>query len=112
MSEEQKVGEDEQPQEQPEGAAPGGRRTVTEEFKVAAEDLVDVINKLVREGTVRRVTILRNDRVLIDIPLAVGAAASLVLAMQLPVISALAGLGMLLAGCTVRIEREVPPDES
>lgn len=105
MSEEQKVGE----QEQPEEARAGGRRTVTEEFKVAAEDLVDMINKLVHEGTVRRVTILRNDRVLVDIPLAVGAAASLVLALQMPVISALAGLGMLLTGCTLRIEREEPP---
>jgi hypothetical protein len=112
MSDEQKVGEEEQPQEQAEEAAPGGRRTVTEEFKVAAEDLMDMINKLAREGTVRRITILRNDRVLVDIPLAVGAAASLVLAMQMPVISAIAGLGMLLTGCTLRIEREEPPDES
>lgn len=112
MSEEQKVGEQEQPEEQPEGAPAGGRRTVTEEFKVAAQDLVDVINKLLHEGTVRRVTILRNDRVLVDIPLAVGAAAGLVLAMQMPVISAIAGLGMLLTGCTVRVEREEPPAES
>ncbi|MFN2225438.1 MAG: DUF4342 domain-containing protein [Anaerolineae bacterium] len=112
MSEEQQVGEQEQPEPRTEGPAAGGKRTVTEEFKVAAEDLVEMINKLLHEGTVRRVTILRNDRVLIDIPLAVGAAASLVLAMQMPVISALAGLGMLLTGCTLRIEREVPPTES
>jgi len=112
MSEEQKVGEQEQPEAQAEEQPAGGRRTVTEEFKVAAEDLVEMINKLVHEGSVRRVTILRNDRVLIDIPLAVGAAASLVLAMQMPFISAVAGVGMLLTGCTLRIEREEPPAES
>ena len=104
MSEEQRVGD----QEQPESAG----RTVTEEVKLAGENLVEVVNALVRQGTVRRVTILRNDRVLVDIPLAVGVGASLVLATQMPVISALAGVGMLLMGCTLRIEREETPAES
>jgi hypothetical protein len=108
MSEEQTVGEQVQPE--PEPAV--GRRTVTEEVKVAGENLAEIVNALVREGTVRRVTILRNDRVLLDIPLAVGAAATLVLATQMPVISALAGEGMLLSGCTLRIEREELPDQS
>jgi len=108
MGEEQKIGE----QEQPEGPPAGSKRTVTEEVKVAAEDLLEVLNNLVHEGTVRRVTILRNDRVLVDIPLAIGVGASLVLAMQMPVISAVAGLGLLLTGCTLRIEREEPPAES
>ena len=108
MSEEQKVDEQEQPEEQ----AAAGKRTVTEEVKVAGENLVEIVNGLAREGTVRRVTIMRNDRILLDIPLAVGVAASLVLAMQMPVISALAGVGMLLGGCTLRIEREEPPAES
>lgn len=108
MSEEQKVDEQAQPEQEP----AAGRRTVTEEVKVAGENLAEIVNALVREGTVRRVTILRNDRVLVDIPLAVGAAATLVMATQMPVISALAGVGMLLTGCTVRIEREQPTDES
>jgi hypothetical protein len=106
MSEEQNVGE--QAQTQGEQVA-GGRRTVTEEVKVAADSLVEILNNLVREGTVRRLTILRNDRVLLDIPLAIGVGATLVLATQIPVISALAGVGMLFSGCTLRIEREEPP---
>jgi hypothetical protein len=106
MSEEQNIGE--HAENQGEQAA-AGRRTVTEEVKVAADNLVEILNTLVREGTVRRVTILRNDRVLVDIPLAVGAGAALVLATQMPVISALAGVGMLFTGCTLRIEREEPP---
>jgi hypothetical protein len=107
MSEEQKIGEGEQTRE--EQAA--GRRTVTEEVKLAADNLVEILNRLVREGTVRRVTILRNDRILVDIPVAIGAGAALVLATQMPVLSALAGVGMLVGGCTVRIEREAPPAE-
>ena len=88
------------------------RRTVTEEVKVQAQDLSKAINDLIHEGTVRRITIVRNDRVLLDIPLAVGAAGGVLLATQLPWISAIAGLGVLLSGATLRIEREEPPEEA
>lgn len=85
-------------------------KTVTEEIKVQAEDLFEAINKVIREGTARRITIVRNDRTLLDIPLAVGMGAGVVLAIYLPVISALAGIGVLLSGATMRIEREEPAD--
>jgi len=101
MSDEEKVVEEQQAE----------KSTVTEEIKVQAEDLFQAINDLIREGSVRRITIMRNDRILLDIPLAVGVAASMVLAIQLPVLSALAGLGVLLSGASLRIERDAPPDE-
>ena len=64
------------------------------------------------EGTAKRVTVLRNDRVLVDIPLVAGVAASVVLAIYMPVLSAIVAVGALFAGCTVRIEREEPPEEA
>jgi hypothetical protein len=87
-------------------------RTVTEEVKIQARDLTKAINDLIHEGSVRRITVVRNDRVLLDIPLAVGAAGGVILATQLPWISAIAGLGVLLSGATLRIEREEPPEEA
>lgn len=110
MSEE-KVFEAEQTEE-PAGTGEGAKETVTEEIKVQAQDLFKAINDLIRESTVRRVTIMRNDRVWVDIPLALGVGASLILATQLPVISALAAVGALLGGCTLRIEREEPSQEA
>ena len=107
MSEEEKVAADEQTEE-----AAEARRTVTEEIQVQAEDLMHTINDIVREGTARRITIIRNDRVLVDIPLVLGIGAGLVLAIYLPVISALVGVGALLTGCTVRVEREEPSEEA
>jgi hypothetical protein len=109
MSEQDKVVEEEQVEEQTGGSAPG---TVTEEIKVQAQDLFKTLNDLIRESTVRRVTIMRNDRVLVDIPLALGVGASLILATQIPVISALVAVGALLGGCTLRIERAETSDES
>lgn len=115
MAEEEKVIEEEQVEEQADtgsGDAGGARGTVTEEIKVQTQDLFKAINDLIRESTVRRVTILRNDRVLVDIPLIVGVPISLILATQLPLLSALAGVGALLGGCTLRIEREESPEEA
>lgn len=88
------------------------QNTVTEEIKVQAQDLFQAINDIIREGTARRITIMRNDRVLVDIPLVIGLGASLILALNMPMISALAGLGALVGGCTLRIERENPSEES
>ena len=80
--------------------------TVTEEIKVQAQDLFQLINDIIREGTAKRITVLRNDRVLLDIPLVFGMAASVVLAIQMPILSALVAVGALFGGCTVRIERD------
>jgi hypothetical protein len=104
MTDEEKVVEEEQAEEQ--------KATVTEEIKVQAQDLFKAINDLIREGTIRRVTVLRNDRVLLDIPLILGVPVSIVLATQMPVITAVAGVAALLGGCTLRIEREEPPEEA
>jgi hypothetical protein len=106
MSEEEKVVEAEQAEEHT-GAEKG---VVTEEFKVQAQDLFQAINDIIREGVAKRVTVLRNDRVLLDIPLAAGVAASVLLAIYLPWISAIVAVGALFGGCTVRIEREEPVD--
>jgi hypothetical protein len=107
MNDQEHVAGTEQGEEQ---AEPRARRT-TEEIKVQAEDLFETINKLIREGTVRRVTIVREGRTLLDIPLTLGMAAGVVMAMYMPVISALAGLGVLLSGATLRVERDEPPQE-
>lgn len=92
-------------------AGEGKASNATEEIKVQAQDLFRTINDLIREGTVRRITVLRNDRVLMDIPLVVGVPLGLILATQLTFISAVVGVGALLGGCTVRIERDDPSED-
>ena len=113
MTEEEKVVEgavDEVTEDQAEETVQAGQ-SVTEEIKVQAEDLFETLNDIIHEGTARRITVMRNDRVLVDIPLVLGIGASLILAFYMPVITAVAGVGALLTGCTVRVEREEPPDE-
>jgi hypothetical protein len=113
MTEEEKIPELEQMEEQVEQAEGGpGKATVSEEIKVQAQDLFKAVNDLIRESTVRRITIMRNDRVWVDIPLIVGIPVGVVLATQLPVISSVAAVGALLGGFTLRVEREEPTEET
>ena len=97
MSEEQKTPEAET------------KKPAVEEMKVQAQNLSKTISDLIHEGMATRITVVRKERTLIDIPLAIGIGSSVVLAIYLPVISAVAGVGALLGGCTVRIERDQPP---
>src|SRR5262249_47705997 len=47
-------------------------RTYTESFKVAADQLVDAVGKLVHEGNVRRIVIAQDGRTVAEFPLTVG----------------------------------------
>jgi hypothetical protein len=94
------------------GGEPTGGRTVTEETKAQTHDLLKNIERILHEGRVRRIQVLRKDRILLDIPLSAGVAAGAVLALWLPQILAIAALGALLGGCTIRVEREEPPAQA
>ena len=85
------------------------KSTVMEEIKVEARDLAKTVSDLVNEATVRRVMVVRKGRTLVDLPLPIGVGAGLVLGIYMPVFSAITGLGALLTGCTVRVERDAPP---
>ena len=106
MTEEEQVFEAEQAEEPVED-----KQTVSEEIKVQAEDLFQTLNDIIREGTAKRVTVMRNDRVLVDIPMVLGIGASVVFAIYMPVLTAIVGVGALLGGCTVRIERDEPQED-
>lgn len=103
MSEEKTTAEEqaEKPAEKP----------VTEEMKVQAKDLLKTIEGMIREGTVRRVMVIRQGRTLLDIPLVAGVAAGLAMAFWAPFIAAIALVGGLVGGFTVRVERDEPKAE-
>ena len=94
--------------EQDSGTEPTGGRTVTEETKVQAHELQKNIEKMMHEGRVRRIQVIRKGRTILDIPLSAGVAAGAVMVIWLPQILAIAALGAVLGGCTIRVEREEP----
>lgn len=74
-----------------------------EEFKVSGAKLVEKLKALIKEGNVRRI-ILRNPqgRVLLDVPLNAGIAASALL----PFWAAVASVAVLATDYTIQVERD------
>jgi hypothetical protein len=79
--------------------------TAHEKFTVSGSDLVEKVKQLVREGNVRRVRLLHGDRVVLEIPLTVGAPAAVVGILVAPVLAALAAFAALVTECTIEVEK-------
>ena len=77
--------------------------TFKESFKVAAEQLVDAVKKLLHEGNVRRIVIKQDGRTVAEFPLTVGVVGAVIA----PVLAAVGALAAVLTECTVEVERSV-----
>jgi len=84
----------------------------SEKFTVSGSNLVEKVKELVREGNVRRVRLIHEENVLIDIPLTVGAPAAAVVVLVAPLLAALAAIAALVKECTIEIEKVEETDES
>jgi hypothetical protein len=83
-------------------------RTFTESFKVAADQLVDAVKKLLHEGNVRRVIIKQDGRSIVEFPLTVG----VIGAVLAPVLAAVGAIAAVVTDCTVEVERVVTEDST
>jgi hypothetical protein len=82
-------------------------RTFTESFKVAADQLVDAVKRLVHEGNVRRVIIKQEGRTVVEFPLTIGVVGT-VLA---PVLAAVGAIAAFMTECTIEVERTANDDK-
>jgi uncharacterized protein DUF4342 len=76
-------------------------RTYKETFKVAADQLVDAVKKVIHEGNVRRVVIKHEGRTVVEFPMTVG----VVGAVLAPVLAAVGAIAAVLTECTLEVER-------
>ena len=81
--------------------------TFKESFRVAADQLVDAVKKLLHEGNVRRIIIKQGNRSVAEFPLTVG----VIGAVFAPVLAAVGALAAVLTDCTVEVERDVAADK-
>ena len=83
-----------------------------ERFTVSGSNLVEKVKELVHQGNIRRVRLIHEEKVLIDIPLSVGAPAAAVVVLAAPLLAALAAIAALVKECTIEIEKVEDTDES
>lgn len=79
--------------------------TYKESFKVAGQQLVDAVKKIIHEGNVRRVIIKHGDHTVAEFPLTVG----VIGAVLAPVLAAVAAIAAATQECTVEVERTDKP---
>ena len=81
--------------------------TFKETFKVAGNQLLDAVKKLLHEGNVRRVIIKHETKTIAEFPLTVG----VVGAVLAPMLAAIAAIAAVIGECTVEVERDVAGDK-
>ena len=78
-----------------------GHSSFKESFKVAAENLVDAVKKLLHEGNVRRIVIKQDGRTVAEFPVTVGVVGAVVA----PMLAAVGAIAAVLTECTIEVER-------
>ncbi len=83
-----------------------------ERFTVSGSNLVEKVKELIRQGNIRRVRLIHEEKTLIDIPLSIGAPAAAVAVLAAPLLAALAAIAALVKECTIEIEKVEDTDEN
>jgi len=83
-----------------------------ERVTVSGSNLVEKVKELIRQGNIRRVRLIHEEKALIDIPLSIGAPAAAVAVLAAPVLAAVGAIAALVTECTIEIEKENDRDES
>ena len=86
--------------------------SIKERITVSGSNLVEKVKELVRQGNIRRVRLIHEEKALFDIPLSVGAPVAAVAVLAAPLLAALAAIAALVKECTIEIEKEEDTDES
>ena len=81
--------------------------TFKESFKVAAEQMVDAVKRVLHEGNVRRIVIKQEGRTVAEFPLTVGVVGAVVA----PILAAVGALAAVLTECSIEVERTKPESE-
>lgn len=88
------------------------KRTWTEEFEVAGNELVDRVKEWIEDSTATRLIIRKpNGDILMEVPIAAGVAVGGAVTLFAPLLAAIGALAALIAHFKVEIVREKEEDQ-
>ena len=79
--------------------------TTKEKFTVSGSQLVEKVKQLIHEGNIRKVRLLHEGRIVLEIPLSIGAPATALAILAAPVLAALGAFAALITECTIEVEK-------
>jgi hypothetical protein len=77
----------------------------TEKFTVSGSQVLEKVKQLIREGNIRRVRLLHEGRVIIEIPLTIGAPVVVAGIIAAPLLAAIGAFAALVTECTIEVEK-------
>jgi len=79
--------------------------SVKERFTVSGNQIVEKVKQLIHEGNIRNVRLLHDEKVLLEIPLSIGAPTVAIGILAVPVLAALGAFAALVTECTIEVEK-------
>ena len=79
--------------------------TTKEKFTVSGSQLVEKVKQLIHEGNIRKVRIIHKEKTILEIPLTIGAPATVAVVLVAPVLAALGAFAALVTECTIEVEK-------
>ena len=79
--------------------------TTKEKFTVSGSQLVEKVKQLIHEGNIRKVRIIHKEKTIFEIPLTIGAPATVAVILAAPVLAALGAFAALVTECTIEVEK-------
>ena len=76
-----------------------------EKFTVSGSELVEKVKQLIHEGNIRKVRIIHKGKTVFEIPLSIGAPATVAVILVAPVLAALGAFAALVTECTIEVEK-------
>ncbi len=76
-----------------------------EKFTISGEQLVEKIKQLIHEGNIRKVRIIHKGKTVLEVPLTIGAPATVAMIVAAPVLAAIGAFAALVTECTIEVEK-------
>jgi len=83
--------------------------TTKEKFTISGDKLVEKVKQLIHEGNIRKVRIIHKEKTVFEIPLTIGAPATVAVILAAPVLAALGAFAALATECTIEVEKIEKP---
>ena len=77
----------------------------TEKFTVSGDELLAKIKQIIHEGNIRKVRIIHDEKVIMEIPLSIGAPIAAIGIVAAPILAAIGAFAALVTECTVEVEK-------
>ena len=79
--------------------------SIYEKFTVTANEMVDKVKQLIRQGNITKIRLIHKENTLFEIPLTVGVPVVALGIILAPVLAAVAAVAALVTECTIEVEK-------